>query len=118
MSRLIRTLFPARPSTKTRTPATQPKTLRKRLLLQALEDRCTPASFLVINTNDAGAGSLRDAITMANTTAGNDTINFDTVGVFSTPQTITLLSTINIIPTTTTDALTIAGTGKLNLIIS
>lgn len=34
------------------------------------------AVFLVINTNDAGAGSLRSAITSANATPGADTIQF------------------------------------------
>jgi len=30
----------------------------------------------VNNTNDAGAGSLREAIVITNTTVGNDLINF------------------------------------------
>jgi hypothetical protein len=34
------------------------------------------ATFTVINTNDSGAGSLRDALTAANTNAGPDTIQF------------------------------------------
>lgn len=48
------------------------------------------AGFLVTNTNDSGAGSLRQAIIDANTAAGGDTINFDTAGAFATPQTISL----------------------------
>ena len=39
-----------------------------------------PATFIVINTDDSGAGSLRQAITHANTNgnlADVDTINFD-----------------------------------------
>jgi hypothetical protein len=38
------------------------------------------ATFTVINTNDAGPGSLRQAITDANTTAGADTIQFNIAG--------------------------------------
>src|SRR5258706_11084212 len=50
------------------------------------------ATYTVVNTNDSGAGSLRQAITDANANAGADTINFDTAGVFATPRTITLTS--------------------------
>ena len=37
-------------------------------------------TFTVINTNDSGAGSLRQAIMSANTNAGLDTINFNIPG--------------------------------------
>ncbi len=63
-----------------------------RLALEALEDRIVPANYLVTNTNDTGAGSLRDAVAQANSNLGADTITFDTTGVFATPQTITLTS--------------------------
>jgi hypothetical protein len=44
---------------------------------------------VVINTNDAGEGSLRQAILNANSFPGPDTIRFDAeVGPFTTPQTI------------------------------
>ena len=33
-----------------------------RLAVEPLEDRCVPATFTVLNTSDAGTGSLRDAI--------------------------------------------------------
>jgi VCBS repeat-containing protein len=36
----------------------------------------TPCSFVVVNTNDSGAGSLREAINCANSTPGTDTITF------------------------------------------
>ena len=49
------------------------------------------ATFTVTNTNDSGAGSLRDAITQANTNAQADTINFDPA-VFNVARTITLTS--------------------------
>jgi hypothetical protein len=38
------------------------------------------ATFTVTNTNDAGAGSLRQAITDANAAAGADTIEFNISG--------------------------------------
>src|SRR4029077_2829630 len=38
------------------------------------------ATFTVTNANDAGAGSLRTAITNANAAAGNDTIVFNIAG--------------------------------------
>ncbi len=47
------------------------------LRLEPLEDRTTPATFTVTNLNDAGAGSLRDAVDRANVTTGADTIVFD-----------------------------------------
>jgi predicted outer membrane repeat protein len=67
------------------------------------------ASFIVTNTNDSGPGSLRNAIDQANAAAGADTITFDTAGVFATPQSITLASTL---PNITDPAgLTIDGSG-------
>ena len=47
-----------------------------RLELLRFEDRIVPATFTVLNTNDAGSGSLRQAISDANTAAGADTIVF------------------------------------------
>src|SRR4051794_32402938 len=49
---------------------------RARLMVQGLEGRVVPATFTVLNANDAGAGSLRQAILDANTAAGADTIVF------------------------------------------
>ncbi len=49
------------------------------------------ATITVTNTNDSGAGSLRDAINQANTNAQADTINFDPV-FFNVARTITLTS--------------------------
>ncbi len=61
------------------------------------------AAFPVINTNDSGAGSLRQAIINANGNAGLDMITF---AIGSGPQTITPLS---ILPNIT-DAVVIDGT--------
>ena len=48
------------------------------------------ATFIVTNTNDSGAGSLRQAIIGANTLLGDDVIVFDISG--TSPHTITLTS--------------------------
>ncbi len=52
---------------------------RNRPCLELLEDRLAPATlpFLVTNTNDAGPGSLRQAILSANAIGGADTIDFN-----------------------------------------
>ena len=66
------------------------------------------ATFTVTNTNDSGAGSLRDAIAQGNAAAGADTINFSVTG------TIVLTSgqiAIN-------GPLTIVGPGANNLTIN
>jgi titin len=44
--------------------------------IEALEDRVLPSTFLVDTTNDAGPGSLRQAILDANAHPGTDTIAF------------------------------------------
>ena len=82
------------------------KGIRRRLELLGLEERVVPATFTVINNSDLGAGSLREAITLANTTAGDDTIDFNFASG-SSPYTITLASALpNII-----DANTVVGAG-------
>jgi predicted outer membrane repeat protein len=55
-----------------------------------LEDRTVPAVFTVTNTDDSGAGSLRQAMFDANANAGADTINFS--NLFQNPQTIAITS--------------------------
>ncbi|HET7524482.1 MAG TPA: DUF4347 domain-containing protein, partial [Burkholderiaceae bacterium] len=62
------------------------------------------ASFTVTNTNDSGAGSLRQAIIDANALAGADTITFNIAG--TGVQTINLASALPAI----TDTVTIDGT--------
>lgn len=44
--------------------------------LEMLEDRLVPSTFVVSNVNDAGAGSLRQAILNSNATAGTNRIVF------------------------------------------
>src|SRR5262249_35094420 len=48
-----------------------------RLHLEPLEERQLMSTFFVTNTNDSGAGSLRQAILKANNTTGRDSIDFD-----------------------------------------
>src|SRR5262249_42415596 len=77
-----------------------------RLCLNCLEDRLAPATFVVSNILDSGAGSLRQAILDANALAGADDIVFD-AGVFNTPRTINLTGgTIGV-----NESLTITGPG-------
>lgn len=73
----------------------------------------TLATFSVTNINDAGAGSLRQAVLDANATVGADNIVFDST-VFGTARTITLTTgQLNV-----TDALTIQGAGAANITVS
>src|SRR3954454_9482966 len=83
---------------------------------EALEPRRLLASILVSNTQDAGAGSFRQALIAANSNSGDDTISFDTSGVFATAQTISLLSALPQIASAG-GSLTITGPGAANLTI-
>ena len=71
---------------------------------EQLDYSATLATFTVTNTNDAGAGSLRAAITSANGAVGADIINFNIAGVGV--HTINLASALPNI----TDRVTINGT--------
>ena len=57
-----------------------PRRRTARPRLESLEPRYAPAMFTVNNGNDSGAGSLRQAIVNANSTPGQDTINFNIPG--------------------------------------
>lgn len=48
--------------------------------VESLEDRLAPATFTVTSTDNGGTGSLREAITLANTNAGADIIDFNITG--------------------------------------
>ena len=80
---------------------------RVRLGLEALEDRRVPSTFTVNNLLDDGSvGSLRWAVGQANSSLGDNTINFDKT-VFKTPQTITLSgSQLELTDTTGTETIT------------
>jgi hypothetical protein len=77
-----------------RTPATVARRQRRRLqpTLMALEERSLLSTIVVNNPTDTpvvGQIDLRQAIALANTNGGNETITFDKT-VFKTPQTISL----------------------------
>ncbi|HBG70641.1 MAG TPA: hypothetical protein DHV29_04015 [Bacteroidales bacterium] len=71
----------------------------------ALSFRALTANYTVINTNDSGVGSLREAITSANAAVGADNIYFDIPNTDpgydagSGTFTITLISTLPMIST-------------------
>ena len=85
------------------------------IIFMAAAVSVTAATFTVTNTLNTGAGSLRQAVVDANAAAGADTIVFDPV-VFSTPQTITITTTIGI--NGVNDTLTITGPGANLLTIN
>src|SRR5947209_14146927 len=68
----LKSLCP-RPTRRARRPIRHTSRLR----LEVLEDRTVPAMFLVTSSLDDGsAGTLRDAVTQANSTPGADAIAF------------------------------------------
>src|SRR5262249_23176668 len=76
------------------------------LSFQNLEKRWLMATFQVVNTNDSGAGSLRQAILDSNTAGGSNTIQFS-IGTQGSSQTISPPST----PPAGTPTLLIDGCG-------
>jgi hypothetical protein len=58
------------------TPPPRRQPLGCPLHVEALEDRCLPSTFTVLNLNDGGPGSLRQAVAEANALGGADTIEF------------------------------------------
>ena len=111
----FRSLFDVVRVCSSRTPARQKgrasKDRRRRSFrpcLNMLEDRSLPSTFTVTNLLDSGPGSLRAAVTAANTNPGADVINFAVTG------TIALTSgELDI-----TDSLTINGPGLNSLTVS
>src|SRR5262245_59726583 len=55
---------------------TRKRAAAARLGIEPLEDRTVPATFTVWNLANAGAGSLRAAVTAANTNPGADVVDF------------------------------------------
>src|SRR6516162_7478185 len=83
---------------RSRRPGTVERRQRRRLrpTLMPLEERTLLSTIVVNNPTDApvvGQIDLRQAIALANTNGGNETITFDKT-VFKTPQTITLNPTL------------------------
>jgi hypothetical protein len=84
--------------------------------LEVLEDRHLLSTFPVLNTNDSGVGSLRQAILDANAAGGSNQIAFN-IGTGG-KQTITLLSTLPALANATTlDATTQPGFSSTPLIV-
>jgi predicted outer membrane repeat protein len=84
------------------------QSVQTRLSLQRLEERATPATFVVSNINDSGSGSLRAALDLANANADADLINFD-ASVFNVPRTINLANSSGEL--SVTNSVTINGPG-------
>ena len=64
------------------------------LTILSLEDRVVPATIPVLNADDSGAGSLRQAIIDANATTAQDTIVFDSSFFNTSMKTITLATAL------------------------
>jgi hypothetical protein len=82
-----------------------------------LEDRSVPSTYVVSNTGDSGAGSLRQAILSANAHPGADKVRFDD-GVLGT---ITLTSQVSVTGDTDlkgpgADVLTVSGGGTTRVL--
>jgi hypothetical protein len=88
--------------------AARPKNLRRRTsngilprAVERLEDRTLLTTFTVVNLNDSGSGSLRQAILNANNTAGADVINFQVAGTIALASSLpTVTGNVNIDGTT------------------
>ena len=82
---------------------------------EALEGRALMATFVVTNTDDAGAGSLRDAIERANLDPAQDTIEFGpaVTGTITLTSALPELSTDVVLSGPGPSALTVARRGVL-----
>lgn len=94
-------IFRKRAATTRKANKSTAKHTRRSFRLEPLEDRSVLSTFSVVNTDDAGSGSLRQAILDANANAGDDTIDFSVAG--------TIQLTSGALPTIT-DTLDIDGT--------
>src|SRR5262245_53083138 len=90
MRRIFRNLIAGSTSARTRT-VTRSNPRRTRLSVLHMEDRVVPALIPVTSNLDSGAGTFRDAVTLANGNGTDDVIEFQ----FGAPgATITLLSQV------------------------
>ena len=69
--------------------------------IEALEERTLLSAFTVLNLNDHGTGSLRQAILDANSNPGADVINFNVAGTITLASALpTIIGQVNIDGTT------------------
>jgi hypothetical protein len=69
--------------------------------IESVEDRILLSAFTVVNLNDQGAGSLRQAILNANSNPGADVINFNVAGTITPTSALpTITGQVNIDGTT------------------
>jgi hypothetical protein len=110
LSMSIQTPFKPQTSTSRRRP-TRRRSSASRGCLKALEGRCLMSTFSVSNVLDSGPGSLREAITAANSAPGADLITF-------TPAVRNGTIVLTGGQLSITDDLTIDGPGATRLTIS
>src|SRR2546421_626998 len=86
--------------------------------VEMLEQRRLLSVFTIINTNAGGTGSLRDAITQANTHGGDDTVNFSPTAFPAGTLTTIGLGGTQLLINDTTGKTTIQGLGPDRVAIS
>jgi hypothetical protein len=91
---------------------------KRSLRCETLEDRRVLATFTVLNTNDAGAGSLRQAIIDSNAAAGADTIDFAAAVQGATINLTTLMDATSVTGLVITDDLAIDASAGARVTIS
>src|ERR1700691_1995090 len=74
-------MFPSAFTQHTAKQKSHRKRSAKSLNVEHLEERSLPSTFTVLNLNDSGPGSLRQAIQSSNTNAGSDVIDFNVAGI-------------------------------------
>jgi hypothetical protein len=104
-------------STQQSTMTTQTRSVSHAIpCIELLEARIAPATFVVTNLDDAGAGSLRDAIIQANAAAGPDKIVFqkDLEGVIALTGQLLITDSVSI-KGSGVDKITISGRNAVRL---